>query len=217
MGVPMLGLGFRVLTRAARLRPGLSPGAHNRRFKCRSHSTERPQASAPRSIDGSGRSAAAEAAEAAEATEAVAAHTALSIESLMKVALGIPLLAPSLFFIGQGMEEKTFLGEVEAWSQQEQYQHSDAERLAARDCVRYIMAGQVSGLAIGGTVGWAIGGLRAIPIALCAMVGGQVGAVYPTQLTTRSLLTLPGTRYLHYCTPGSVGLVAVGRSESTRP
>ena len=68
----------------------------------------------------------------------------------------------------------------------------DAERCAAKDCVRYIMAGQVTGLAVGGTVGWAIGGLRAIPIALCAMIGGQVGAVYPTQLTTRSLLTLPG-------------------------
>eukprot|EP01043_Picozoa_sp_COSAG02_P083066 COSAG02_NODE_21159_length_799_cov_3.202857_2_plen_92_part_00 len=90
------------------------------------------------------------------------------------------------------MEEKAFLGEVEAWTQQAQYQHSEPERVAARDCVRYIMAGQVAGLAVGGAVGWAIAGLRAIPIAICAMVGGQVGAVYPTQLTTRSLLTLPG-------------------------
>ena len=149
--------------------------------------------------DGSarGRAAAAAAGDAHAAQGAApppTARTALSMETLLKVALGIPLLAPSLFFIGQGMEEKTFLAEVEAWSQQAQYQHSDAERLAARDCVRYIMAGQVAGLAVGGAVGWAIGGLRAVPIAVFAMVGGQVGAVYPTQLTTRSLLTLPGAQ-----------------------
>jgi hypothetical protein len=114
------------------------------------------------------------------------------METLMKVALGVPLLAPSLFFIGQGMEEKAFLSEVEAWTQHAQYQHSEPERLAARDCLRYILGGQLAGVAVGGTVGWAIGGLRAIPIAVCAMVGGQVGAVFPTQLTTRSLLMLPG-------------------------
>ena len=55
----------------------------------------------------------------------------------------------------------------------------------------YIMLGQIGGLVAGAGVGWAMAGLRAIPICGCAMLGGQVGAVYPTQLTTTSLLTVP--------------------------
>ena len=178
----MLGLGQLGICAAARCRLA-APAARRARPQRRWQSTKQqaPEQAAKR--EGSGGPAVAEAEAAAEAAPP-SMDSVLSMENLMKMAVGVPLLAPSLFFIGQGMEEKAFLGEVEAWTQQAEYKHSDAEHLAAKDCMRYVMAGQIGGLAVGGTVGWALAGLRAIPIALCAMLGGQVGAVYPTQLMT---------------------------------
>ena len=125
----MLGLGRLCGTAAARrhrqalsLRPPRAPPqrpAHHRLQSTKPEPKPEPEA-------------AAEAAEPAAETAQQAMDRVLSMENLMKVAVFVPSLAPTLYFIGQGMQEKAFLNEVEEWARDEKYQHTETEHAAAK-------------------------------------------------------------------------------------
>ena len=113
------------------------------------------------------------------------------MSSMASVAIAVPLLMPAAFLVGVGLEEKAFIAEVEEWCKEAGYVHTEEEAAAAKECVKRVFIGQVAGVGAGALAGYMLFGLRAIAIAVAALGGGQVGAVYPTVQTTAGLLSVP--------------------------